>query len=290
MNTGKQINAMIALLLLLLLTVGIYTIWDPFRAEATKERTQENMAERAAKTFTANCRMCHGNEGEGRIGPALNPKFRQNNPNLINFADPDKLAENRALVRNILTCGRIGTIMPAWSQDQGGALTSEQIRRLVILITEPPEGSWERAKEFAEEAEAEGVHLPPVDEITRGATITGSTSPVCGQRAAAAPTPAATPSEFKQMWTIVATDNKFDITAIGVAANQPVTLTLQNRGAAIHNWSVQGVRGTNNEAIETQLLPGGQSQTITFTIAMPGTYRFLCTVHPTEMVGTLVVQ
>jgi plastocyanin len=149
---------------------------------------------------------------------------------------------------------------------------------------------WSHALEFAEEAEHEGVTLRPVEEITRAASITGSTAPVCGQRAPVVATPPPTPSEFKQNWTIVATDNKFDIGAIGINANQPATVTLQNRGAAIHNWAVQGVQSTTGQPIETQLLPGGQSQTIMFTVAMPGTYRFLCTVHPTEMVGSLVVQ
>lgn len=290
MNTGKQINIMIALLLILLLTVGLYTIWDPFRAEATRERTREDLAERAARTYVANCRQCHGNEGEGRVAPALNPEFRANNPNLINFADPDKLAENQALVRNTIVCGRIGTIMPAWAQDQGGALTSEQIRRLVLLITNPPANAWRHVAELAEEAEAEGIHMPSVEEVTQAATITGANAPVCGQRVPAAAAPPATPSEFKQTWTVIATDNKFDVLAIGISANQPATIRLENRGQALHNWTVQGVQDTAGRPIATQTLPGGQSETITFTIATPGTYRFVCTLHPVEMVGNLVVQ
>ncbi len=63
MNTGKQINAMIAMMLLLLLLVGVYTIYDPFRAEATEERTHEEINERGAKVYLRNCRACHGNTG-----------------------------------------------------------------------------------------------------------------------------------------------------------------------------------------------------------------------------------
>src|SRR5215216_906879 len=102
MNTGKQINAMIAMMLLLLLIVGVYTIWDPFRAEATDERTQEEVAERGAKTFLRNCRSCHGNTGEGRIGPPLNPAIRANNPNLRDFTNPSQLKENQQIVTNTI--------------------------------------------------------------------------------------------------------------------------------------------------------------------------------------------
>src|SRR5436190_1442320 len=119
MNTGKQINAMIALMLLLLLLVGVYTIWDPFRAEATTDRTREEIEERAAHTFARNCRTCHGNDGEGRIGPPLNPEFRSKNTDLRDFANPNQLKENQQIVTNTIQCGRIGTIMPPWSQAQG---------------------------------------------------------------------------------------------------------------------------------------------------------------------------
>ena len=290
MNTGKQINAMIVLLLLLLLAVGVYTIWDPFRAEAEKERTLEDMAERAARTYAANCRQCHGNMGEGRIAPALNPEFRQRSPDLVDFTDPDKIAENRILVRNTINCGRIGTIMPAWSQEQGGALTDEQIRRLVILITEPPKDAWKHAEEFAEEQEHEGNVMPPVEEVLASASITGANQSICGQKPAPTQPADIGPVEIRDTWTVVATDNRFDLRAMGVPANQQVTVTLQNRGAAIHNWAVQGVKASDGRDISTQLIPGGQSDTVRFTIATPGTYRFLCTVHPVEMVGGLKVE
>jgi plastocyanin/mono/diheme cytochrome c family protein len=288
MNTGKQINAMIALLLLLLLSVGIYTVWDPFRAEAEAERTQERIAERAAHQFARNCRTCHGNAGEGRIGPALDPEVRRQDPTRIDFADPTKLKENQLYVKNILQCGKIGTIMPPWSQEQGGSLNDEQIRQLTVLITQPPRDAWKHVKEISEE-EDKLVPLPPVQEITAGAIPTGSTGPVCGQRA---PTQAEEtgPVEVKAEWEIDMLDNRFQPRRIGVPPNTPVTLNAVNKGQALHNVHVQNVRSTNGQEIVTALLPGGRSERITFTIAQPGNYTFICDVHPVEMRGTLVVQ
>jgi len=291
MNTSKQINAMIVLMAMLLIGCGVYTIWDPFRQDTELERTKEVIAERAAHTYARNCRICHGNAGEGRIGPALNPEFRKAS-NLIDFTDPNRRNEYQQLVRNTIECGRIGTVMPPWSIAQGGSLNNEQIRQLVILITENPGGkAWDRVKEISAQEDAVAT-VPPVQDVLKGASITGATSYVCGQKPVATATPTATPTPpaVATSWTVVATDNKFDVSAIAVPAGQTVTLTFNNRGQAIHNWHVLNLKDRDGKDITTQLLPGGQSQTITFTVTQTGTFEFLCDVHPTEMRGTLFVQ
>ena len=50
------------------------------------------------------------------------------------------------------------------------------------------------------------------------------------------------------------------------------------------------VKDKDGKDITTMLLPAGQSQTITFTIAQTGTFNYTCDVHPTEMRGKLTVQ
>lgn len=290
MNTSKQINAMIVLLSLLLVGVGIYTIWDPIRAEDESERTAEVIAERAGNTFAANCRQCHGNQGEGRIGPALNPEGRKA-AGLDDWTDPAKRAQYVQLVKNTLVCGRIGKIMPPWSQEQGGPFSDEQIRQLVILITENPGNGvgWEAAAHHSEELNAQAP-LPEVTEVLKGAAITGANLPVCGQKAETAPTATPTPPPVATNVTVVATDNKFDLAAIAVPSGQQVTLAFQNRGAATHNWHVQRVQSTAGGEPQTKLLPGGQSETLTFTITQTGTFTYICDVHPIDMKGTLFVQ
>jgi plastocyanin len=88
----------------------------------------------------------------------------------------------------------------------------------------------------------------------------------------------------------IATDNKFDPTQYNAVANEQTSLTLENRGTQIHNFHVQNVTGANGQPVTTRLLPGGQSETIQFTIAQPGTYNVVCDVHPTEMTARLTVQ
>jgi len=75
-----------------------------------------------------------------------------------------------------------------------------------------------------------------------------------------------------------------------IPAGQPVTVTLNNRGQAIHNWHVLNLKDREGKDITTKLLSGGQSETITFTVTQTGTFEFLCDVHPVEMRGTLFVQ
>jgi nitrite reductase (NO-forming) len=86
------------------------------------------------------------------------------------------------------------------------------------------------------------------------------------------------------------TDNKFSATQMTAQAGKPITLTVTNKGQAIHNWNLVGQTGAEGTAIKTGLLNPGETQTITFTMTKPGTYSFQCDVHPAEMKGTLTVK
>lgn len=89
---------------------------------------------------------------------------------------------------------------------------------------------------------------------------------------------------------LVARDNSFDSTTITVQSGREYTLTLANKGAAVHNWHVLGVKDRGGKEITTALLPAGQSETITFTIAAPGEDDYLCDVYPNEMRGRITVR
>src|SRR5690242_19106986 len=65
MNTRKQVLLMSALLLVALVVVGIYGAWYPYRQADATEHFQEQTAERGSILFARNCRLCHGDVGEG---------------------------------------------------------------------------------------------------------------------------------------------------------------------------------------------------------------------------------
>jgi hypothetical protein len=71
--------------------------------------------------------------------------------------------------------------------------------------------------------------------------------------------------------TVVTTDNKFDTTSLTATANQAATLTLTNKGEAIHSWHVLTIKDRDGKEITTKLLNKGAQETVTFTLATPGT-------------------
>src|SRR3990172_4343407 len=134
MNTSKQVNVMIGLMFVFLVGTLLYFVWDTVRAEDAQERQIVVNAERGGRLFSVNCRSCHGITG---LGPLENPNLpgiplniETNRPD-----DPGELLNKQNRILDTIRCGRVGTLMPAWAEDQGGPLNDFQIRQLVALIT-----------------------------------------------------------------------------------------------------------------------------------------------------------
>lgn len=177
MNTGKQINAMVLVLFVLAVVAGAYALWDDTRAENAEEDQLEISAERAAESYAVNCRLCHGDRGEGGVTggrlPAAPPVDRDDLRGVdAGVFTEDALERAFSFVSNTITCGRVGTQMPTWGQSQGGVLNEEQIRQLTVLITggdpllglHSDEGFWELAQEHADEIDAEATEHATVDD------------------------------------------------------------------------------------------------------------------------------
>ena len=174
MNTSKQVNVIVGLLMVFGVATLLYFLWDSTRAEDAETRQLEANAERGGKLYALNCRACHGLTGRGVLEAGMLPgaplNVEGNRP-----VDPDTGLPDEAGIRPIqdrfrdtIKCGRVGTLMPPWSQDQGGALNEFQIEQLVTLISgamsvadfdapEDPnaisEKGWEHAIEEANEAD-----------------------------------------------------------------------------------------------------------------------------------------
>ncbi len=166
MNTNKQINIMVLVVFLAVFATGAYTIWDPERASSAKDKQLEATIDRGAWLFSQNCRVCHGNEGEGggasnrlRAAPALNRPDLQGRPAEGEPVDKTSKNQQYKLVFDTITCGRVGKAMPTWAQSQGGPLNEEQIKQLATFIVEGTE--WERAGEYGVEGFLEFDHHSP---------------------------------------------------------------------------------------------------------------------------------
>jgi mono/diheme cytochrome c family protein len=81
-----------------------------------------------AVVFQANCAACHGRQAQGKFGWPLAKTWPGNQP--------------EAYIRTVVAEGIPGSVMPAWSQDQGGPLSTMQIADVAayILTLEPVEG------------------------------------------------------------------------------------------------------------------------------------------------------
>src|SRR3954454_19736937 len=90
MNTRKQVLIMTGLLLLMLMVLGAYAAWYPYRADDAKVAFDEATAERASIVFARNCRLCHGDVGEGgALGARLPAAPALHRADLMGFADSE---------------------------------------------------------------------------------------------------------------------------------------------------------------------------------------------------------
>lgn len=153
MNTQKQIFLIVVLFFTFVGGCAAYTAIDlPIRAEDQDDWHFEESVERGALLFANNCRTCHGNAGEGGVGPPLNREDWRNQ-------DPLVLKNNKDLIRRTVACGRAGTAMPTWLQANGGPLNAVQVEHIVDFLTAPAEEKdeqgnptskgWLEAVEFA---------------------------------------------------------------------------------------------------------------------------------------------
>ncbi|HEX5940235.1 MAG TPA: cytochrome c, partial [Dehalococcoidia bacterium] len=156
-NTGAQIQIMVGVVFLAVMIMIGYTIWDTSRAEEASENRLNALGERGAELFAVNCRRCHGLEGMGTLENPVDFPGAPLNTEALRPTDENELEALQARLFSTIECGRVGTLMPAWSIDENGNLTDQQIQELVIFITQNPNDAWEHAIEYGLEHDPIGV-------------------------------------------------------------------------------------------------------------------------------------
>jgi mono/diheme cytochrome c family protein/plastocyanin len=184
MNTSKQIIVMVALVFIAVIATGAYTMWDPSRADEAKDVQLEKTIRYGAWLFSQNCRVCHGDSGEGgsasnrlKLAPPLNRPDLQGKDATSGEVSQTQKNQQFKFIVNTITCGRVGKAMPTWGQSQGGTLNDEQIRQLATLISEGT--GWDLAKEYAiEGVPAFAKHGDNGDHITLSGALDASSTTV----------------------------------------------------------------------------------------------------------------
>lgn len=105
-----------------------------------------DQAATGAQLYAENCAVCHGENGEGRVGATLAKDWPSINPSLT--------------VRTIIEQGVPGSVMPAWGESYGGPFSQDEVDALVMFIL-----SWQNG-------------TPPSIAILPTATLRPVLSPV----------------------------------------------------------------------------------------------------------------
>jgi mono/diheme cytochrome c family protein len=125
-STRRWQSAGVAVFLLLVLAFPIYRLTESGRLDDAL--ASENSAQVVAgrQLWSLNCAMCHGTQGEGVDGPALNSQ------EFLQSVSDEQM-------HGIIAGGIPGSAMPAWLDEYGGPLTDQQIAAVVAYIR-----SWEK--------------------------------------------------------------------------------------------------------------------------------------------------
>lgn len=107
------------LIALLGLLAGLFGAVNAIPALAQEGLDQEKL-NRGARIYQENCAVCHGANGQGRVGATLDKNWPSIRPDLT--------------VKNVIENGIPGTPMVAWSQAQGGPLTEADIDDVTYYI------------------------------------------------------------------------------------------------------------------------------------------------------------
>src|SRR5690348_160837 len=203
--------------------LGVPIINTKPRLQAEADLQQVTSVDRGYNLFEANCAKCHGASGQSGVGPVL--------------SDQNQLFSHltEAYIRNVLTvggryvCGNPKSIMPVWSNTNGGTLNYVQIEDLIAFIRA------DSTKEYM--VRSATLNEPVIGADGKVETFKGwrdvafkpdpSASPVpdCWSGAAGGtPAPEATLPPGTEATKLVAQGFAFDLKEISVAADKPFAI------------------------------------------------------------------
>jgi mono/diheme cytochrome c family protein len=152
-------NLALPLILAMMLAAGLL--------RASAQSADPVQLEEGARLYAENCAVCHGQNGEGRVGATLNKDWPAIRPEVT--------------VKTIIENGIQGSVMPAWSQRNGGPLGDADIEALLVYIL-----SWQTGGVPDLTPRPTPTAHPPITPIpnvtgdpNQGALIFGENCAVC---------------------------------------------------------------------------------------------------------------
>jgi mono/diheme cytochrome c family protein/plastocyanin len=272
--------------------IGVPFVTEGARLVAQDEAQQVTAIERGYNLYQANCAQCHGVNGEGGIGPVLNDQMKL----FVHL--------NENYLRTVLevggryVCGSDQSLMPVWSNKNGGPLTYRQLEELIAFIRAPSTGHYEvRDPE---------LNTPIIDETTgEPRTFEGwrdpdfrpepgaTPVPACWTRpgGGASPTPGRTVPPDATTLELAGVGIAFEVKELEAPAGQPFAIHFVNDDPAgvFHDVDIETSEGQVLQNTDT--IDGGTETTYIYEPLEAGEYVFQCSIHPIPaMTGTLTVR
>ena len=250
--------------------------------------------ERGYNIYEANCARCHGVNGQGFANEAGAPPLNEQ----------DKLFAhlNKTYLASVLreggrfVCGNAKSLMPVWSNDNGGPLNYQQIDDLITFLRATNDHTYtvrdpatnEPVKDASGKTETFTGWVDPNYKPAAGATP----FPDCWTNAFASSgsSPAAPASVAPGTSTINVTAQNiaFTTTDLTAPAGAAFQIKFDNQDSGVqHNVEIKD--GSGKTVFKGDLVTGVNTATYTVPALTAGAYTFNCTVHP-NMAGTLTVK
>lgn len=120
-STNRWLKWGFGIMVLMVAIFPLYRAYEPGSRAEARETHSESLAAQGRELWSVNCAACHGADGEGGVGPALN------STQFLTSARDDQ-------IRALIAVGVPGSQMNAYAIDYGGPLTSEQIEALTVYL------------------------------------------------------------------------------------------------------------------------------------------------------------
>ena len=289
-----------------LYAIGLPVVGVPGQLQKEGDVQYVTDVKRGYALFLANCARCHGAQGQGGIGPALNDQAKLDNV-VTEGGLPGSGHLNPDYLRTVLevggryVCGDPNSVMPAWLEPKG-PLNYREVEDIVKWIIaskdvkftyvppHPPAGETAPPP-----VEVEGWRDPtytpepgstPVPECWRGDGgddgPSGSPAPVESPGTAENPRVIEIEGTADIRWVDPATDAQ--VKSISVVAGETVTFNVINQTGNIdHNFRIAGAEELSVAPRENDL-PGTPTfkegtQQVTYTFESDAQLQFACTVE-----------
>ena len=158
-DVDLQKKKTVCLIMIWLIAIFIPLYWwhEPTRQEVAIARIKKEAMTKGAEIFLSHCLACHGKTGDNIPGKHLRRTLME-----------------EALLTKVISRGRSGTAMPAFGNEEGGALKKFEIADVVAFIR-----NWDQSL-----FDAAAARLPPKTAPSPGP---GPTTPAAASKATATP-------------------------------------------------------------------------------------------------------